>query len=159
RLGSQESSPVELAAMHQHLQEGEIVAASAIKAATAHEKLRLLRDTELDRIKAAVRLARMHGHQSCLLIRPDDEVGVFHAERLEDVLAQIDVETLSADRLDRLAGEVDVDAVLPAIARIESERRLKGRVLAADDARKIRDFHVLGGVGIPKVVREPGRMG
>src|SRR5215475_12385711 len=109
--------------MHQHLQEGEIVAAGAIESAAAHEKLGLLRNSELDRIKPAVRLARMHGHQSFLLIRSDDEVGVFHVEWLENVLAQIDVETLFVNRLDRLACEVDVDAVLPAIARIEFERR------------------------------------
>src|SRR5206468_7672877 len=143
--------------MHQHLQEGEIVAGGAIEAATAHEKFGLLRDSELDRIKPAVSLARMDGHQSFLLIRSDDEVGVLHAERLENVLAQIDVETLSADRLDRLAGEVDVDAILPAIARIECERRRQGRVLAAYDARKIVDFDILSGVGIPEVVCEPGR--
>jgi hypothetical protein len=101
----------------------------------------------------------MDGHQSFLLIRSDNEVGVLHAERLENVLAQIDIETLSADRLNCLAGEVDVDAVLPAIARIECERRRQGRVLAADNARKIGDFDVLGGVGIPEVVCEPGRMG
>jgi hypothetical protein len=31
-------------------------------------------------------LASMHGHQSCLPIRSDDEVGDFHAGRLENVL-------------------------------------------------------------------------
>jgi hypothetical protein len=45
------------------------------------------------------------------------------------------------------------------IARIESERRFQGRILAADDARKIIQFHVLGSVGIPEIVRKPCRMG
>ena len=142
--------------MHQHLQEGEVVAPRAVEPAAAHEELRLLRNSELDRIEAAVRLARVHGYQTVLLIGPDDEAGVFHTQRLEQMFAQINLEVLSAHGLDRLAGEVDVDAVLPAIARIEGERCLERRILAADDARDVGSFVVLGGVGIPDVIGEAG---
>ena len=64
--------------------------------------------------------------------------GVFHAQAAgTDVLAKINVEILSAHRLDRLADEIDVDAVFPALARIEGERCLERRILAADDAREL----------------------
>ena len=87
-------------------------------------------------------LARLHADQPRPLVGPMHEAGIRHAERREDVLAQIDVERLAAHRLDRLADPVDVDAVLPALARIERERRRQRRILAGDDARQIGMLHV-----------------
>jgi len=37
--------------------------------------------------------------------------------------------------------------------------RLQRRVLAADDPRKVSEFHIFGGIGIPEVVCEPSGVG
>jgi hypothetical protein len=47
---------------------------------------------------------------------------VRHAEGLEQVPLHVLTETLSADRLDRLAGPIDAGAVVPAVAGLEQQR-------------------------------------
>jgi hypothetical protein len=87
------------------------------------------------------------------------KAGVGHAERREDVLAEVGLERLAADLLDRLAGPVDVDAVLPALAGVEHQRRPQRVVPDGDDAGDAGLPHVAADVGVPDVVAEAGGVG
>ena len=51
------------------------------------------------------------------------EAGVAHAERLEEVIVQIDVESLARDALDQQAQHVGGHRVVPSAARVELERQ------------------------------------
>src|SRR5262245_43731617 len=57
--------------------------------------------------------------------RRDLEGRVLHAERLENVLPEMGLERLAADRLDDAADPIDAGAVLPALARIEHQWRTR----------------------------------
>ena len=89
----------------------------------------------------------------------DAEGGAVHAERAEEVVLHVLAELLAARRLDHLAGKVDVDAVEPALAGIEQQRRGQRLVLAGDDARHLHRLHVLGDLGAPDVVAEARGVG
>ncbi len=84
----------------------------------------------------------------------DLEAGVVHAERREDVFAQVHVELLAARRLHRLADEVDIGAVFPARAGIGHNRRLQRGVLAGDDAGRGGLLQIFPDVAVPHVVGE-----
>ena len=133
-LWPQHAGLAELATAQQHPQEVQVVWPGRVQPAAAHEELGLLRDLERDRLERAVRLTDMHASQPRALLGADDEPGVDHPERIEDVLAEVRLERLPAEALDGLADPVDVDAVVPAIARIERQRQPERRVLALDDA-------------------------
>ena len=77
----------------------------------------------------------MHSCQPGVLLRCRDETGVAHAQRAANMLAQIGIQRLTADRLDNAADPVDIDAVLPCLARIEGERLAQRRALAARHRR------------------------
>ena len=100
----------------------------------------------------------MHAGQPRALFGADHETRVVHPERTEDVLLEVRLERLSAQLLDGLSDPIEVDAVLPALTRIEDERRLEGKVLTFDDAWHRRVLLVAAHVLIPDVVREPGRV-
>src|SRR5690242_19787325 len=112
-------------------------------------EFRLLRQLEIDRRERSVRLAGMHADEPRALRGADPEAGVAHAERVEDMALQVAVEPLAARFLHHLAGPVDVDAVLPALARIEDERHRERVVLAGDDPRQVRALLVAVRVRIP----------
>ena len=61
------------------------------------------------------------------LLWPEDKPGVAHAEGIEDVLAEVVLERLSAETLDGLTDPVGADAVFPAVARIADQRDRRGR--------------------------------
>src|SRR5262249_45013061 len=74
-------------------------------------------------------------------------------------LANVAVERQAAPPLDRLAGPVDVDAVLPLVAGVGDHRHLEGLELAAADAGDVGDLHVALDVLVPQVVAEARRVG
>src|SRR6185312_16984463 len=68
-------------------------------------------------------------------------------------------ELLAARGLDHLAGPIDVDAVVPAVAGIEGQWRGERLVLAAGDAGHAHRLLVFDDVGVPDLVREAGGVG
>ena len=64
------------------------------------------------------------------------------------------LEALAAEALDGLADPVDVDAVLPALARVEHQRQAQRDRLALDDARDAGVLLVAEHVRVPDVVGE-----
>ena len=101
----------------------------------------------------------MDARQARLLVGPQDEDRVLHAERREDALAHVTVQRQAAHPLDRLAGPVDVDAVLPLVAGVGDHRHLQGLELAGADAGYVGDLHVALDVLVPQVVAEARRVG
>ena len=150
---------VRRALVQDHADELEIVADGGIEAAAAHLELGVLLDGELHRHPGAVLTPHMHGRHPLLHGRRDPEGGVAHAERVEDVLLHVLPEPLPAHRLDHLAGPVDADAVVPALARIEQERRRQRGVLAARDLRNALRLLVGKDVRVPDFVHVAGGMG
>ena len=74
--------------------------------------------------------ACMHAGEARAVSGRQGEAGILHAQRPEDVLRKIVAEPLPARPLHRLADPVDVDAVVPSLARIEHERQHQRGVLA-----------------------------
>ena len=101
----------------------------------------------------------MHGDQALALGVTDLESGVGHAERGEQVIAQVGVEPLAADGLDRLADVIDVDAVFPARAGIGHQRQFQRVVLAGGDGGQAGFFQILHHVAVPHIVAEAGGVG
>ena len=58
----------------------------------------------------------------------DLEGGVVHAEWLENVGTHVFAEALTADFFNHLAGPINVDAVVPAVAGVETEGCEQGGV-------------------------------
>ena len=85
----------------------------------------------------------------------DLEAGIGHAERREQMVAQIGVEPLAADGFDRLADEIDIGAVFPARAGIGHDRRLQRGVLAGGDAGRAGLLQIFHHVAVPHVVAKP----
>ena len=75
------------------------------------------------------------------------------------MVAEIGVERLAADRLHDAADPVDVDAVFPALARIEHQRHAYRRELARGGRRHAGRLDVADHVGVPDLVAEAGRVG
>src|SRR5271156_5214848 len=94
----------------------------------------------------------MHRYKPLALRRAELEARIGHAERPEDVLVEIAFEPLAAYLFDHLASKIDIDAVFPAIARVEIQRCLKRLVLASDDPRQVGVFLVTAGILVPDVV-------
>src|SRR5260370_40576352 len=101
----------------------------------------------------------MHAGEPCAPASIELEAGIPHAERPEDVVAEIGVELLSADLLHRLADPIDVDAVVPSLAGVEQQRRGESHILAADDAGDSLFFLIADEIGAPDAVGESRRMG
>ncbi len=101
----------------------------------------------------------MHADQPFALGFADLEAGVAHAERAEQMVAQIGVEPLAAGGFHRLADEIDIGAVLPAGAGIGHDRRLQRIVLAGGDGGQAGLVQILHHVAVPHVVGEAGGMG
>src|SRR6266446_6827396 len=154
----QDAGAVEAPLVEQHPREGQIIGGRREEAAAAPE---LGRERRLDRLRLQrpVRLALMHAHQSRALLLRGDIIGILHAERAEDVVAEIGVERLAADRFHDAADPVDVDAVFPALARIEHQRHAYRRELARGDRRHAGRLDVADHVGVPDLVAEAGRVG
>ena len=63
----------------------------------------------------------MHAHKARQLLGGRKEAGIRHAERGKDVLTEISIEAMSADRFDDPADPIDIDAIFPAVTRIEEQ--------------------------------------
>jgi hypothetical protein len=146
---------VELAAGQQHAQERQVVATGRVEAAAAHEEFGRLRHREFDRGELAVGAAGMDARHARVLIGLQDEDSVLHAERGEDALPHIAIQRQAAHPLDRLAGPVDVDAVIPLVAGVGDQSRLRGLELAGADAGNVGDLHVALDILVPQVVAAP----
>src|SRR6185369_12357442 len=75
------------------------------------------------------------------------------------MVVQIGIKPLSARYFYGLADVVGIDAVLPAIAWVESQRRPKRRILAGRERRQFGVFLKARGVGVEEVVGESGGVG
>ena len=64
----------------------------------------------------------MHAGTPPLLLGSRHKAGIHHAERAEDVLAEIGVERHAGYRFDQAPDPIDIDAVFPSVAGIEGER-------------------------------------
>ena len=100
----------------------------------------------------------MHGCLTSALVWSEDKASVVHVERSEDVFAEVVFQRLPAELLDGFADPVEIDAVLPALARVAHERRLERGILALGDARHAGMLVVADHVLVPEVVREAGRV-
>ena len=146
------------AAVQQRLQERHVVPRRAEGAAAAHEELRPLRHLEGRRIQPAIGAAVVESGYAPLLLGPDQKPRILHAERREDVLAEVDLERLVGHRLDQLADPVHADAVFPPLARLELERSREGGVLAGRDVGHARHLLVAGQSLAPDRVGVAGGM-
>ena len=78
----------------------------------------------------------------------------------EDLVAEVDVERLAADRLDEAARPVDVDAVFPACRRGRRPAAWRSAAtLPVRGRRHPRGLDVAHRVRVPDVVAEPGGVG
>src|SRR5947208_2674071 len=93
-------------------------------------------------IQRVVGLALMHADETQSLSRRNHVIGLRHAERGKDMLAKVDLERLTAYRFDRAAGPVDIDAVFPAVARVEHQRQPQRGELARARRRCAADFDI-----------------
>ena len=128
---------VQRAAVQHHAQEGQVVGRRWRTARRRREEFAVRRwRCRVDRLQRSVRLPRVHLHGPRGPLRTRIETGVAHAQRREDMLAHIGFQVLAADRLDHAAGPVDVDAVFPALARFERQRRVQRFQLAGARRRQ-----------------------
>src|SRR5438445_482641 len=100
--------------MKEYLREGEIILGCPIES-------------------AAAQLACMHAGEATEAVAGQFKAGILHAQRAEQVLLEICLERLAADRFDRLADPIDADAVVPFVAGIECQRRRQSDIQAGDD--------------------------
>src|SRR6516165_1332460 len=107
--------------MQQHLQEHQVILSGRIKTAAAAPELAPWRVLWLGRLERPVFFALMHADQARPLRGGDRVIGVRHTEWCKDVLAEINLERQPADRLDHSPGPIEVDPVLPALARVENQ--------------------------------------
>ena len=94
----------------------------------------------------------MHAREPLALRGREDEAGIAHPERSEDVLSEVRLESLAAQPLDQLADPVEVDAVLPAFAGVEHQRHLQGNELGAADGRYAGRALIPQQIRVPRVV-------
>src|SRR2546426_5876698 len=88
----------------------------------------------------------------------DAEGRVGHSERSEHLFGEIAPQLFAADSLHHFSSPVDIDAVFPALTRIEVKRQLQGRVLATDDRRQTLGLLIAHYVRVPELVAEAGRV-
>src|SRR5262250_2512642 len=126
----QDPSAVVTPAVEQRLQEGEVVASRRVKGPAARPELR--HEQRLQRLgrERAVGLPLVHARLPRALLVGGDVAAVLHAERGEDLVAEVRVERLAADRLDQASGPIDADAVLALVARVEDQRHAQRGDLA-----------------------------
>ena len=154
RLGLQHLVAVAAALVEDHLGELDVVGRRAVEAAAAHVEFRILLQLERDRRQRSVLGPRMHADEALAHRVGDLECGVVHAERRQDIVAQIGIEPRAGHRFDSLADEVDIDAVFPARAGITHHRYSQRGVLAGGDCRGTCLFQILRAVAVPHVVGE-----
>jgi len=92
-------------------------------------------------------------------IRRQSETGILHADRPEQMLGEVIAERLAAGLFHRLADPVDIDAVIPFLARLENQRQPQCRVLAGADRGDALFLPVAAHLRIPGVVDEAGGVG
>ena len=144
-------------AVEHHPDEAKVVFDRAVQAGASQLDLRLLRQFEVHLgHQRAVFHALMDLRQPGPHLLGNAEYRVVHAEGLEQVIAKILPEPLSTHCFDHLADPIHVDAVFPAVARIEEQRRAERRVLATDDPRGAGRRLVGDDRGVPDLVGESG---
>src|SRR5262249_12603025 len=131
----------------------------AVQAAAAHLKFRFVGKLERDRTEGPVRAARVHADQPCATIGGQREADVLHPGRPKDMIGEEIAEPLAAYPFDRLSDPVDVDAVVPSLARVEDQRQHQRRVLAGDDAGYAFLRHIAAHLWVPNVVDKARSMG
>src|SRR5205085_1994538 len=116
---------IERAAVQQHPHEAEVIAGGRIESAAAVERgqqagrlIRLLRDCT---VRLAI-LSPVDGHEAILLGLRNVIERIGHAERNEDVIAEILLEVLTGQLLDKLSDPIVARAVHPLSAGLEEER-------------------------------------
>jgi hypothetical protein len=75
------------------------------------------------------------------------------------VLAEIDLEGLAADRLDGSSDPIEIDAVLPTLARIEHQRQPKGGKFGGACRRRAAGLDVADQLRIPSLITKARRVG
>src|SRR5207245_5695916 len=85
----------------QNPRELQIVAGRRMKSPASTEELRGLHGLWWSLYEAAIVLALVNGHEAPLLVCGDIEKCVWHAERFEDVLAEVVLQGLATDYLDQ----------------------------------------------------------
>ena len=158
-LGLEHPLAAELAAVEDHARELQVVAYGAVQAAAAHLELRLLRDLEGEGRERAVRPAQVGACEARAHVVADAKGGAAHAQRFEQVGLEEGAQRLAADGFHHLAGPVDVDAVLPALAGVEQQRQRQRLVLAGGDPGNVQGGLDLLDVGVPDLVAEAGAVG
>src|SRR5215813_5983418 len=127
-LGLEHALSVELAAIEQHAHEAAVVTGSRGQPATADRALdsepRLHRLLD-DRAVHALAVALLRGDEAGGLLLRNVVGGVIHAERREDVLAEIIFELLPRELLDQAPDDVRAGPVPPLLARLEQERAIR----------------------------------
>ena len=101
----------------------------------------------------------MHADKPRRLVGGRNKTRVRHAERGKDMRAEVGIERLSGGSFDGAPDPVDVDAILPALARIENQRQVQCRELAREDGGNARDLDIADQVRVPDLVTKAGCMG
>src|SRR5262249_24782835 len=114
---------VETALVHQHLQKDEIIAPGRVETAAAAPELTPRRGRWRCRPHRAAGLGLGCADETRLLGGGEPANGVRHPQWGKNALTEINLEGLAADCLDRPSGPVEIDAVFPAIARVEHQRQ------------------------------------
>src|SRR5215813_11677898 len=92
RFRSQDARSAQAATVEQRLDKLHVILRRAERTATTHEELGTLWHLEWSGCETSVRLALEEGRDAALLLAADQKARILHAKRLEDVLAEIDLE-------------------------------------------------------------------
>src|SRR5207245_6107477 len=96
-----------------------------MKSPAPTEELRGLHGLWWSLYEAGIVLALVNGHEAPLFVCGDIEKRVCHAERFEDVLAEVVLQGLATDYLDQFPQPIRTDSVLPSGPGIKQDRRLQ----------------------------------
>ncbi|MFN8540669.1 MAG: hypothetical protein U0232_24715 [Thermomicrobiales bacterium] len=107
------------------MQEAHVVGPGREEAAATAEDRRALGEGVGERLQFAIGMALVAGRQARAQVGAEQEAGVAHAERVEDVGAEEVFERLPADPLDHAPGPVGVRPILPALARVAHQRQFE----------------------------------
>jgi hypothetical protein len=111
-LGPQYLPTIDAALVEEQPLKCEIVRRRAVEPATPHLEFRVLGELEGNGAESPALGACVHADKPRTTVRDNSEASVRHPDRREDVLREKVAERLAARPLDRLAGPIDVDAVV-----------------------------------------------
>ena len=104
------------------------------------------------RNKCAVGLADMKACLACALVLRDREGRIVHAERAENVIAEIAIDGFATCDFHQPADPVETAAIGPSGVRIEHQRRARQGWIVA------RSLDVANDIRVPKLIAESGCM-